>query len=191
MNKQSKSLGKSSTKTASLSNAVSSIKQSINPVITTRSTRAHPRCIKAATEQWHNRTVRFYKSQPVTARTVSLTYADISVFSGIVANYSRIRALRVKVWNITNQTRTTNMVFVTVPAAVTESNLGVSAEDVGTASSLPGVEVILPRTLSADFAGNNGQVLVDISSKFQTGTPGDAQEYAIDVQFEWKTTTQA
>jgi len=185
MNKQSNSLGKRSTNTASLSNAISSIKSSISPVIKTGRVPGHPKPLKANNEMWIPRTVRIFLSQPAAASDATLPISSVfnnGEFTG------QVRILGLKVWNYTNSMSTTNYVGVATNFNLTETSVTTEVNDVGASDHLPGVMVKIPRTIASNQAASSTNVCTIRCNP--TGTaPSVAQTFCIDVACEYKTDT--
>lgn len=177
---------KRSTNTAALSTAISSIKQSINPILHTSSVRTNPKAIKTAIDQWTSRTVRGYTNIPTSQTDGAVRITDIVGQTGLVGGFAQIRVLGVKVWNITNQAGSQNFIRVSSDPAMVESGLSTSVEDIGNASSLPGVMIKFPRTLASNFAGGSTQTAFTI----KTINPLTVtQNYCWDVNYEYKFTS--
>jgi len=184
MNKHNKSLGKSSTNTASLSNAISSIKSSISPVIVTGAASGAPKPLKVPGQMWIPRTTRvFLESSTVPADASDCTIAKIFTDSGITG---QIRVLGLKVWNYTPSGDNSNYVKVFTSAGMTETAVTTTVEDIGNAMHLAGVSVIIPRTIASNLVTAS----TPLFSVF--GAPTGSvyalkQRYVADVHFEYKT----
>jgi len=161
MNKHNKSLGKRSTNTLALSTKISNIKQSINPTITVRSLSAHPKTLKLSKEQFQTRTVRLFKNVAING-SVTLTFGEVVAALGLVSTVEalRLRVLSLKAWNMTfSQTSNSNYIRVVTGSGVMATGAITSAEDIGTASSLPGVHIVFPRTLAQTVESTSAQTV--------------------------------
>jgi len=183
MNKHNNSLGKRSTNTASLSNAISSIKTSISPIIKTGSTNNNPKPMKSGKELWLRRKVRLFCSQATSATETSLQLTAIFSTAGVSG---QIRVLGMKVWNYTGSNYNSNYLKVVVPARLTETAVSTAVEDIGNSSHLPGVSVVIPRTLASNLTNVASQFVV-ISGAANSAVPSFTQNYVVDVDFEYKT----
>jgi hypothetical protein len=187
MNKHNKSLGNRSTNTLSLSNKISTIKESINPRITVVTVRSHPKPTRQGKEVWTRRMVRCHLSGAANA-PVTLTYGKIFADAGITASAvdCRLRVLGVKVWNYTNQGNTSNFIRITSNASVLESGAITVAEDVGCSSSLPGVGLKFPETHTDDklVLGTTTTGVIDILGT--VSSLATVQTYLADVLLEYK-----
>jgi hypothetical protein len=182
MNKHNKSLGKSSTNTASLSNAISSIKSSISPVLKTGRVSSNPKPLKRPGDLWLSRTVRMFYTQPTVAADITVPVASVFSTSGVTG---QVRILGLKAWNYTNNSNTTNYIRLTTLESLTETAVTTAVDDVGSGVSLPGVSVVIPRTIASNLV-NTATQLCALSST-TSGNPTVAQSFCLDVHFEYKT----
>jgi hypothetical protein len=134
---------------------------------------------------WLPRSVRVFLTQATSVASVALSTA--SVFNNAKVT-GEIRVLRLKVWNYTNQGSTTNYVGVLTDTSITETDVTTNVDDVGNSMSLPGVSVVIPRTIAANLVSGTDSVCT-IRSSPASGNPTAAQTFCVDVHFEYKTNT--
>jgi hypothetical protein len=181
MNKSNKSLGNSSTNTASLNNAIASIKASITPVISTGRASSNPKPLKVAGEMWVPRTFRVFLTQNIVDEKVDLTTAGLMTVGGLVG---QIRILKLKVWNYTSLATTSNYIGVESGVKLTETAVTTSVIDVGNGSTLPGVTVTIPRTIASNLTSSTDIVC---TVKGLNTLPDSPQRFLVEVQLEYKT----
>jgi len=165
-----KSLGKSSTNTASLSNAIQNIKNEINPIPRATKCSSTPKPMRTTAQVWIKRKVRIVKSSSTSVNiTSSDLYTALTAFS-VTGDSALVRVDGIKAWNITNSTATSNYLSVgpqpaifNVPSAGSNSLFG-PYEDYGAGGIPPSVSVNLPMTLTSTFTAIQGSTVVLVSA---------------------------
>jgi len=96
-----------------------------------------------------------------------------------------IKVLKIKLWNFTNQGASTNYISLSTDPNLTTSGIVTTAEDFGCSSSLPGVYVNIPDTLSKSYINvtNTTSTAVCSASPVRTGlTTTSPQNFLFEVQ---------
>jgi len=106
--------------------------------------------------------------------------------AGLIPTYVQIRLHRVKAWNYSNASASTNYIRLASEPRVMETAVSTTAEDVGAGASLPGTSLEFPMTQSANIAGSDAGGTMVTYSCTPSGNPTVAQNVVLDVQFMYK-----
>jgi hypothetical protein len=166
-----KRLGKSSTKVASLSSAITNIKHEINPVPRATKCSSTPKPMRTTGQVWIKRKVRIVKSSSTSVNVSSSdVYAALTSFS-VTGDSALVRVDGIKAWNITNSSVTSNYLSVApqpvlfnLPSSGGTNSLTGPYEDYGAGGIPPSVSVNLPMSLTSTFTVVQGSTTVLVSS---------------------------
>jgi len=154
MKNHNKASEKSSTKLASLNNAVSHIKNEINPIPRATRCSATPKPMRSTAQVWIKRKIRIIKQS---ASSITITNSDIygalTTFQ-VTGDSAFVRVDGLKAWNVTNSSSNSNYLSVTPDLNIFNSSssgtnsLIVPYEDFGGGAISPSVSVNFPMTLT-------------------------------------------
>lgn len=170
--------------------SIRALKAQINPDVRSYVLRTNPKPIRAKGSQWIPRKFRVFLTQ---ASSAIANFDDITIASVTAAGLSsgtKFRILRYAVWNTTNANGSTGYVEAYhIPGSSGYSGMApLEISDTGTASSLPGVGMEIPRSLSIPITGSTSSATVLLSVRSGrsgiTVLSGASQNLVVDVEGE-------
>jgi hypothetical protein len=136
----------------SIKQSLTHMKQEMKPTPTVRPVRSDPKALPQSKSFWIPRKVRI--TEQSLNGTVDITALQVGSFLGLTGSESSsFKVLGIKAWNVTNQATSSNSIIVKPSAGIfTNINSGVSGEDYGSATHLPGVMINIPDLISATLS---------------------------------------
>lgn len=177
---------KSSTNTRALSTRLQHLSLQVRPVVKVGPCRSQPKARAPASSVWVSRTARCYGSVPAGTNSFGLSYGRLADALGLESGESvSVRVTGLKVWNMTPPGQNSQYVKLGAYGVLMDDNVSVvTVEDIGTATSLPGVFVDIPdaHTTSQNvlFGSTNQFATVEVSNSDLSATAA-VQKLVFDV----------
>lgn len=189
VNKMSKRGAKTPTNRA-LKASIKELRSQINPAVRSYVVRTNPKPIRAQGSVWIPRKFRVFLTQ---AGTSVVDFASVTIGSVVSAGLppsTKFRILRYGIWNTTNSRQNSGYIEANYDHGSSGYSgvASIDVSDTGTAVSLPGVGIEIPRSLSVPISGSSTSSTVLLSVR--TGRSGVSvdtaatQNIVIDVEGE-------
>lgn len=169
-----------------LRRALKQVKLDINPNVTSFALRTQPGPNRFFGSQWIPRTYRIFKTQSAgSIVNVPVTFGDL-VTAGCPTG-TKLRVCKLKIWNSTSPGFSTGYIELNFSPTDTYSGVaGLVLSDLGSATALPGVGVVIPKALTVVKTASSSSAAEIINVRTaQVGVVAPAnQSITIDVQVE-------
>jgi hypothetical protein len=167
--------------------ALKDIRTSINPNVRSYAVRNNPKPLRAHGTVWIKRVSRVVKTQPASSAAVLISITNGDLVTAGMPTGTRFRIISIRSWNSTSSGQSSGFVSINWDETTTYTGVGqVVMSDTGSATSLPGVGIALPKALSKieTAATSSASNLISVrSAQVGVDVPA-AQNLILDFEFE-------
>jgi len=169
-----------------LSTRLNNLSLEVRPVVKVGPLRSQPKARAPASVAWYSKTARIYVSVPGGTDAQPVTAGALASALGLTGSETNsVRVTGLKAWNISKPSDSTFFLRVAGYSALVDSNVSpIAAEDVGTATSLPGVYLNIPDShtvpVSVAVGGSSTLCTLDVTNA-GLGATTFAQKICLDL----------